>query len=195
MPLSSKLAPGFVRYTYSGTVNPHHGIICVNFPEEPSPGVEPDVILKDTTTLNIGAALLQYAVDAWAEQFPNTVRMGLYDVYKVDSETGVRTWVWAGNVNTVGGSVETQVPFSEGVWVFKSDVGKPIKVYTMESVYAPDVRNVGTVPADGRQAMIDYMLSGDSMFYGQTNGYALAFATFTSKINDVLRRNGGFVDV
>jgi len=195
MPLSSKLAPGFVRYTYSGTFQPHHGIICVNFPETPSPGVEPDVVLADTTTLNVGAALLQFAVSAWAEQYPATVKMGLYDVYKVDAETGVRTWLWAGNVNTVGASVEDVVPFSEGVWVFKSDVGKPIKMYAMESVYAPDVRNVGTVPADGRQDMIDYMLSGECMVYGQTNGYPLAFSTFTSKINDVLRRNGGFVDV
>lgn len=195
MPLSSHLAPGFVRYTYSGTNKPHHGIIKVKFPEEPSPGVEPDIVLKDTTTLNVGAALLQFATEAWAEQFPASVKAGLYDVYKVDADTGVRTFLWAGNLNTVGASVATQVPFSEGVWVFKSTVGKPIKVYTMESVYAADVRNVGTVPADGRQAMIDYILSGDSMFYGETDAYALAFATFTSKINDVLRRNGGFSDV
>lgn len=195
MPLSSKLAPGFVRITYSGVRNPHHQIICVNFAGTPTPGVSPEVLPTSGTPIDIGSAVLLYLAEAWAPQFPSGVKAGLFDVYAVDPDTGARTFIYAGNGDTVGTNTDPVIPFSEAVWTFKSTVGKPIRVYLMESVYEVDARNVGTVPADGRQEMLDYILGDDNIFYGQTNAYPLAFQAFTSKTNDVLRRNGGFTDV
>lgn len=195
MPLSSHLAPGFVRVTYSGTRNPHHQIIPINFAGDPTPGVSPEVLPTGGTPIDLGGALLLYAADAMCKQFPSTVRIGAADAYSVDPDTGVRTFIYTYDLATIGVNVGTQVAFTEGVWMFKSTVGKPIKVYLMESVYAADVRNVGSVPADARQDMLDYILSADNIFYGRTDAYPLGFMTFTSKINDVLRRNGGFTDV
>jgi len=195
MPLSSHLAPGFARITYSGTRNPHHQVIPVNYAGTPTPGVSPEVLPTGGSPIDLGGALLLYVSSAMAAQFPSTIRIGAADAYSVDPVTGVRTFIYTYDLATIGTNVGTQVPFTEGVWMFKSTVGKPIKVYLMESVYAPDVRNVGSVPADARQDMLDYVLSPDNIFYGRTDAYPLGFQTFTSKINDVLRRNGGFTDV
>jgi len=194
MPFSSHLAPGFVRITYSGTKKPHHQIICVNFAGTPTPGVSPEILPTSGSPIDVGGAVLLYLATAWAPQFPSTVKAGLFDVYSVDPDTGERTFIYAGDGDTIGTSVAAQVAQSQAVWTFKSSVGRAIRVYLMEAVYAFDVRNVGSVPADGRQDMLDYVLSGDNMFYGQTNAYPLAFQTFISKENDVLRRNGGLFD-
>jgi len=195
MPLSSHLAPGFARLTYSGTRNPHHMIIPVNFAGVPTPGVSPELMNQGGTPIDAGGALVLYVTTAVAPQFNMATKFGAVDLYSVDADTGVRTFVYAYNMNSVGSNVNPQVPFTEAVWVFKSTVGKPIKVYAMEAVYDADQRNVGTVPADARQDMIDYILSADCIVYGRYNAYPLVFNTFTTKINDVLRANGGFSDV
>jgi hypothetical protein len=195
MPLSSHLAPMFARLTYSGSRNPHHQIICLNPAGDPTPGVSPELLPTGGTPIDAGGALLLYVTQALAPQYPAAVRFGAVDLYSVDPDTGVRTFIFAYNMDTIGTNINPVIPFTESVFVFKSTVGKPIKVYCMESVYDSDQRNVGIVPADARQDMLDYVLSADNILYGQTNAYPLVFNTFTSKINDVLRRNGGFTDV
>jgi hypothetical protein len=147
------------------------------------------------TPIDAGGAFVLYCTTAFAPQFATTTKFGAVDLYSVDPVTGVRTFVYAYNMNSIGSNVNPQIPFTEAVWVFKSTVGKPIKIYGMEAVYDSDQRNVGTVPADARQDMIDYMLSPDCIVYGRTDSYPLVFNTFTTKINDVLRANGGFSDV
>lgn len=195
MPLSSKLAPGFIRFAYEGTRIPHHQVIPIKFATPPTPGVEPQLERSGGTPVDFSIGFLGYLTNAFRPQLPTTMSIGTADVYAVDAITGVRQFIYTINAGVLGTSVETQVPFTQAVWVFKSTVGKPIKVYVMESVYAPDVRNVGVVPADARQDMIDYVLSADNIIHGQTDAFPLAFMTFTTKINDVLRRNGGFTDV
>jgi len=195
MPLSSHLAPGFVRITYSGLRNPHHQVIPINFAGTPTPGVSPEVLPTGGSPIDLGGALLLYVSSAMAAQFPAAVKIGAADAYSVDPVTGIRTFVYAYNLDTIGTNTNPQIGFVEAVWMFKSTVGKPVKVYLMESVYDSDQRNVGVVPADHRQDMLDYVLSADNIFYGRTDAYPQTFRTFTTKINDVLRRNGGFSDV
>lgn len=195
MPLSSHLAPGFIRLTYSGAFLPHHQIIPINFSGTPTPGVEPELSPTGGTPVLFTVAVDNYVADALAPSLGDTTKVGLADIYAVDPTTGVRTFIYTYNAAGIGTSINDQVPTVEAVWVFKSTVGKPIKVYVMEGVYEPDARNVGTVPVGPRQDMIDYILSADNIFYGRTNAYPLAFSTFTSKVNDVLRRRQGFSDV
>lgn len=195
MALDPHLAPGFVRITYSGSRNPHHQVIPINFAGDPTPGVSPEVLPTGGTPIDLGGALLLYASTAMAPQYPLAVRIGAADCYAVDADTGIRTFIHAYNLDTIGTNPAPVMPFTEAIWMFKSTVGKPVKVYLMETVYQADERNVGSVPPDNRQDMIDYILSSDNIFYGRTNAYPQTFRTFTTKINDVLRRNGGFTDV
>lgn len=193
--LSSRLAPGFIRVTYEGTRLPHHQIIKINFADPPTPGVSPSILPSGGTPVDWFEGLNTYLTTAFAKQFPVSVSIGAADIYSVNPTTGVRQFIYTAQAGVACDNAAAVVPFSQAVWVFKSTVGKPIKVYLMESVYAPGSRNVGVVPDDGRQDMVDYITSPENIFYGVTDAYPLAFATFTSKINDVLRRNGGFTDV
>lgn len=194
--LSSHLAPGFIRLTYEGTRLPHHQIIPIKFVDpDPVPGIDPQIYDTSGDDHSFTSSVENYVANALVPVLATGVRVGIADIYKVDAVTGVRTFVYTTNVNDLGENVNPTQAFSESVWMFKSSVGKPIKIYVMEAVFEPDSRNVGSVPADARQDVIDYVLGPTNIFYGRTDAWPLAFATFTSKINDVLRRNGGFSDV
>jgi hypothetical protein len=193
--LSSKLAPGFIRMAYEGTRNPHHQIIKVKFSGTPVPGEDPLLETKGGGTKLFSVAIAEWQAVGWGANMATGVRAGASDIYAVSPTTGVRTFIYTVGSIVEGDNVNPTIPFTEAVWVFKTTVGKPLKVYLMESVYDADQRNVGSVPADARQEIVDYILDDDNIFYGQTDAWPLAFQTFTTKINDVLRRNGGFTDV
>lgn len=195
MPLSSHLAPGFIRLTYSGIFLPHHLILPINFSSAPAQGVSPTLLTTSGADVDFVSAINTF-VTAFAESFNTDTKFGAADIYAVEPTTGIRTFIYTTNVAQVGGdAVNPNVNSSEGVWVFKSTVGRPIKVYAMEGTYEPNARNVGVVPAGPRQVLIDYVLDDVNIIYGRENAYPLAFSTFTSKINDVLRRRQGFSDV
>lgn len=185
----------FIKLRYTGTQQPHSQNIPIKFATPPTPGVMPQLMTKGGTPVDFDTGLELFISAAYREQFNAATVFGFADIYEVDSETGLRQFIYTHNVGSGGAAAGANVPQTQGVWVFKSSVGKPIKVYEMEGVYAPDVRNVGVVPADGRADMVTYMLSDDCIFVGTDDAFPLAFMTFTSKINDVLRRRQGFTNV
>ncbi len=196
MPLSSHLAPGFIRGVYSGTFLPHHYIIPIKFAGVPTPGVSPEILPTSGDAVDWKEALDNFISTTFSLSFNEDTHFGLADIYAVDSVTGVRTFIFTGNVDMNGAeTVSPNIPNVEGVFVFKTTAGRPLKVYTMEGIYAADARNVGVVPAGPRQSMINYITGPDNIFYGRTDAYPLAFSTFTSKVNDVLRQRQGFNDV
>jgi hypothetical protein len=170
-------------------------IIPVKFDGVPGQGADPSLLTSDDSTVLFSVGLPAFVTAALLTCFDDTTKFGMADVYKVDITTGVRTFIYTINVNLVGTSTDPNVKNAEGVFVFKTTVGKPLKVYLMESVFAVGSRNVGSVPADGRQDVVDWITSGDNFHYGRTDAFPLAFETFTSKENDVLRRRQGFSDV
>jgi len=194
MPLSSHLAPGFIRITYSGTGRPHHQIIPIKFNGTPEPGVDPSLETTSGGFIQFSTAVVDW-ITVFKANFNATTAFGLAEIYAVDQDTGIRTFIYATNIADVGSDVDPQVPFVEGVWTFKTTAGRPLKVYCMEGVYAADARNVGNVPNDGRQDVVDYITGDDNIFYGRTDAWPLALLAFTSKVNDVLRANGAFSDV
>lgn len=193
--LSSRLAPGFMRVRYSGSTQPHTQVIPINFAGTPVPGVDPTLLTTSGSEVLFTVGVLDYVDNVLAEQFASTTNFGFADVYAVDPVTGIRTFIYTTSIGEVGTNVAANVPLSEGVFVFKTTVGKPLKVYVMEAVYAPGARNIGSVPADARQIMLDYILGPTNLFYGRDDAWPLAFQTFTSKTNDTLRRRSGFSDV
>lgn len=195
MPLSSKLAPGFIRLRYSGVVQPHTQVIPIQPASPMIPGVEPTLLTTSGSEVLFDAAITNYVSVALREQLNTATTIGFADIYAVNAETGERTFIYTVNIAGTGNSATAAVGQVEAVWVYKTTVGNPLKVYVMEGVYSPDVRNVGVVPADGRQDMNDYILGDTNIFYGRENAWPLAFMTFTTKVNDVLRRRQGFTDI
>lgn len=190
--LSSRLAPGFIRLRYSGETQPHTQVLPIKFVGTPVPGVDPILETTNGTEVAFTAAILDYVDNVLAASFDANTDFGFADIYAVDPTTGVRTFIYTTNIAEVGDAVTPNVALVEGVFVFKTTAGKPLKIYTMEGVYSADARTIGVVPADGRQTMVNYILSGLNIVYGRENAWPLAFMSFTSKVNDVLRRRDGF---
>lgn len=188
MPTFGVDAPGIVKVRYSGITIPHTCTFHVKFSGTPVPGEEPNLETLGGGTVGFIAGVTDFVDLAYQSQFNADTTFGFADVYAIDEETGLRTFIFTMNLALTGSNAAENVPLVEGVWVFKSSAGKPVKIYTMEGVYAADVRNIGVVPADERQDMIDYILSDDNIVYGRTDAWPLAFQTFTSKENDVLRK-------
>lgn len=194
MPLSSKLAPGFIRLTYSGVLFPHHQIIPIKFSGDPVQGSEPNLETTDGGTIAFIAGVTAW-LTAFKTAFNANTTFGLGEIYLVDPDSGERAFVFANNFDIVGTNVADQVAKSGGQFVYKTALGGKLKVFAMEAVYNFDFREVGSVPADSRQTINDYILSGDNIFYGQGNSFPVAFLSFTSKEYDVLREKQGFLDI
>jgi len=188
MPTFGADAPGFVKIRYSGITIPHTCKFHVKFSGTPVPGEEPNLETLSGGTVGFIAGVTDFVDLAFQSQFNADTTFGFADIYATDEDTGLSTFIYTMNLALVGSNAAENVPLVEGVWVFKSTAGKPVKIYTMEGVYAADARNIGVVPGDERQDMIDYILSDDNIVYGRTDAWPLAFQTFTSKENDVLRR-------
>jgi len=192
MPLSSALAPGFVRISYSGSSEPHHMILPIDFDVPPTPGTEPSFNQRGGGTVSLTAALDLF-FDPYAPMYNVGTAFGIAEVYAVDPTSGVRTFIYALNVDRTGeDAINPQIALVEGVFVFKCASGKPLKIYTMEGIFAADARNIGTPPAGVRTTFVDYMLSDDNWVWGRSNSFPIAFISFTSKENDRLRVQSGF---
>lgn len=187
MSLPTDLAPGFIRLRYSGATIPHNQIIPIKFDSPATQGVEPTF-----ETSSGGSIAMEAAIAAWLlvyrECFNAATTFGFAECYKVDATTGVRQFIWSVNSSVAGNSADPQVGLVEGVFVFKTTAGKPLKIYCMEGVFNRDVRDIGSVPADGRQDVLDYILGTGNIFYGRHDAWPLSFMSFTSKENDVLRK-------
>lgn len=194
MPLSSALAPGFCRITYSGSILPHHMILPVNYAEEPTQGIMPTVLDKSGTDHDGQAAIEDFIAEI-QPSFGDETTFGLAVFYSVDEISGIRSYVKAFDLNLPGTSADPQVPLVRGAFQFVAGNGFPVKIILMEGVYEPNARNVGSPPAGPRADFVDYATSGLSIIYGRRNEYIDAFVSFTSKTDDRLRRLGGFSDV
>lgn len=188
MPLSSRLAPGFIRIRYTGETRPHTCVLPIKFAAPPVAGVEPTFETSAAGEKTFSEAVADF-VGAYNESFEDVTQFGFAEAYAVDSVTGIRTFIWAEYLDGSGTSVSPRVPLIQAVWVFKTTAGKMLKIYAMEGVYTADVRNIGTLPTDGRKVLSDYILSADNVVYGREDAWPLAFVSFTTKENDVLRRN------
>ena len=194
MPLSSALAPGFCRITYSGTILPHHMILPVNYAEETTQGVMPTVLDKAGADHAGDAAIFDFIAELQDSFAPDTT-FGLAVFYSVDEISGIRSYVKAFDIDLPGTSTDPQVPLVRGAFQFVAGNGFPVKIVLMEGVYEANARNVGSPPAGPRADFVDYAKSGLSIIYGRRNEYIDAFVSFTSKTDDRLRRLGGFRDV
>lgn len=196
MTLRSALAPGFIRFRYTGATIPHNQTIPIKPAAPMVPGVDPTLETKSGGEVAFSDAIQNYWDVGFAPSFSGVTIPGFAEIYAVDPDTGIATYIFAVSVTGTGTGETVQVPLVQGVWSFKTTAGKPLKVYAMEGTYAADVRNIGTTPADGRLDLLNYILGDDNIFYGRRDAWPLVFMSFTSKENDVLRARalitGGF---
>lgn len=190
MPSPTSLAPGYVRVTYDGTLFPHHMTIPVNYDGTPTPGVEPNLLLKDASSLGAEAAIgALFAVIT--PFFKTTTHFGLAEAHTVDSVTGADSFIYAWNLGLTGGDIGTQVTNGQQVLVFKTSVGSLYKLYMMENVSPVNVKVLPPYSAGPIADLSDFVVGASSPIYGRQNAYPFVPVSSLTKTNDKLRKQHG----
>jgi len=188
--MDTALSPGYIRQTYDGTLFPHHMVCPINITGSPTPGVEPDIILADASTSPVIAAWADF-VDVITPFFHNTVNFGLAEIHTVDPTTGEDQFIFAWNTNKVGLSVAPTIPMSQLVFSFKTALGTAYKLYLMETIILPNLRDLPPYSEANRLALSDFVVGSSSPVYGRGNSYPFVPVSAISKTNDKLRKQQG----
>jgi hypothetical protein len=188
--MPTSLAPGYVKGTYDGVLFPHHMTVPVNFSGTPTPGTEPDLVLKDASTLGAIAAI-DALLDVIMPFFTTSVHFGLFEAHTVDSVTGEDSFIFAWNAGRTGTSLVARVAAEQIVWSFKTSVGTPYKLYMMEAVEPVNVRVLPPYAAGINADLSDFVVGASSPIYGRGNAYPFVPVSKITKTNDTLRKQQG----
>lgn len=188
--MDTSLAPGYIRQTYDGTLFPHHMVCPVNIDSGVTPGVEPDITLKDASILGV--------IAAWAAMlalikvfYPTSVHFGLAEVHTVDPTTGLDQFIFAWNANVVGTAGGTAVAAGQAVFSFKTTIGSAYKLYLMESVTPVNLRFLPPYADAPNLNLSNFVVGASSPVYGRKNAYPFVPVSLISKTNDKLRKQQG----
>jgi hypothetical protein len=188
--MDTSLAPGYVRATYDGHLFPHHMVIPINFDGTPTPGTEPDILLKDASSSGVVAAIA--ALFAVIRPFFNTgTHFGLAECHAVDETTGLDTFIFAWNIGLLGSASAANIPMVQQVMSFKTSVGSAYKLYMMEGIAAPTTRDLPPYSNATVAALSDFVVGDSSPCYGRKNAYPFVPVSYLVKLNDKLRKQQG----
>jgi len=190
MPSPTSLAPGYVRVTYDGVVFPHHMTIPVNYDGTPTPGSEPDILLKDASSSGVVAAI----ADLFAVVQPflkTTTHIGLAEAHTVDDTTGEDQFIYAWNVGLLGTSSAAIVPMSQVVFNFKTAIGSAYKLYIMEGTQPINIKLLPPYTETIYDNLSDFIVGDSSPCYGRKNSYPFVPVSVLNKTNDKLRKQQG----
>jgi hypothetical protein len=191
MPMPTSLAPGYARLTYDGSLFPHHMTIPVKYDGTPSTGVEPDLLLKDASSLGGEAAISDFVTEL-LPAFHSGTNFGLCEFHTVDSTTGEDQFIYAFNLGLVGSSSGANIPTAEFIMTFKLSTGGLYRLYLMEGVTPANLRDLPPYPSGYEKTISDFVVGSTSPVYGRTNAYPFAPVSAISKYNDKLRKQQGF---
>jgi hypothetical protein len=190
MPMPTSLAPGYVRGTYDGVLFPHHMAVPVNFDGTPTPGTEPDILLKDASSTGVIAAF-DALLDVIVPFFPTACNFGLFEAHTVDDVTGEDQFIFAWNAGRTGSSLVARVAMEQIVFSFKTSVGSAYKLYLMEAVEPVNQRALPPYTAPTNADLSDFIVGDASPVYGRQNAYPFVPVSFITKTNDKLRKQQG----
>lgn len=188
--MDTALAPGYARVTYDGVLFPHHMMIPVNYDGTPTPGVEPDLLTKDGSSI-AGVAGVTGFLTPMLPNWNTGTNFGLVEFHTVDDITGADAFIYAANLGLTGGAVSANIPTSEGILTFKLATGGLYRLYWMEGAVAANQRVLPPFAAGYLEDASDYIVSDDSIVYGRSNAYPFAPISFITKYNDKLRKQQG----
>lgn len=190
MPSPTSLAPGYVRVTYSGELFPHHMVVPVNYDGVPTPGSEPDILLKDASSSGVIAAFSDM-FDLIIPFYSTSVVFGLAEAHTVDPDTGADAFIFSWNINKSGTVGLASNPTAQDVFIFKLSNGFLYKLYLMEDVNPANLKQLPTYPDPTSVALSDFITGNSSPVYGRHNAYPFTPVSRVTKFNDKLRQQQG----
>lgn len=189
--MDRSLAPGFIRITYTGQHSPHHAIFPVNIDPDSVAGVEPQVALKDTTSVDVEDAVATM-MTAWLPLLSSNQLVGLCEVYTVDVTTGEGRFIWGFDIDEVGGAGGDGVSLLMATFSFKLVNGRTYKTVVMENGFSVNTKVFAPYTPEG--VLDDYAVwacGASSLIYGRGNAYPFAPISATMKTSDALRKKAG----
>lgn len=190
MPMPTSLAPGYARVTYDGVLFPHHMTIPVNYDGTPTPGSEPDLLLKDGSSVGGETAIGDFVTEL-LPNFATNTHFGLCEFHTVDAVTGDDQFVYAFNLGMVGSAGSANIPTSEMVLTFKLQTGGLYRLYLMEGASPANHKFLPPYGAGYVQDISDFVVGATSPVWGRTNAYPFAPVSVITKYNDKLRKQQG----
>lgn len=187
--MDKSLAPGYAKITYSGSLFPHHMIVPLNFDTPITPGTEPDIIKKGSSTGAFSSVMDEF-ITTISPLWGSSTHFGLVEAHAVDADTGEDTFIWGYNQGTVGTGSGANTELAQQVLSFKSIGGTIYKLYLMEALTNENTKvfpPYGGVPED----VSDYLVGASSPVYARRNFYLFAPISMTTKTNDALRKQHG----
>lgn len=188
--MDTALAPAFSRWTYTGASGIHHGIVPVNIVDGWVAGTEPDLRLKDGTTLGYIEAMTNF-IASWKKFAASNQNIGLAEIYAVDADTGEGTFVFGFDLAT-SGEVGTSVAKLGTQITFKLVNGRTYRALWMENSVAQDTQQFPPfADASPQKLFSEYAVDDASIIYGRGNAYPFAPMRLLSKEYDALRKRTG----
>lgn len=188
--MDTSLAPGYVRVTYDGTLFPHHMVIPVKFDGTPTPGTEPDLLLKDASSLGAEAAI-GALMDVIRAFYHTTTHFGLAEAHTVDEVTGADAFIYAWNLGVLGTSPSTNKATFQTIITFKTALGTLYRLYMMENIDGANEHLLPPFSDPTLAALADFVVSDASPVYGRGNAYPFVPVSKIVKSNDKLRKQQG----
>lgn len=190
MPTPTSLAPGYIRLTYSGVLFPHHMTIPINFDGTPTPGEQPNLILKDLSVVPMNTAMTAF-VNVLKPFYAAATHFGLMEAHAVDPVTGADQFIFSDDIDQIGTSLGTANPCVQVVLTYKLRTGGLYRLFMMEAEAAANVKAFPPM-SETRVANLNTYITGDtSLIYGRTNQYPFTVVSYVSKFNDKLRKQQG----
>jgi len=188
--MDTSLAPGYCRVTYNGQLFPHHMVIPINFDGVPTPGVEPDLLLKDASSLGAEAAIGAF-VTLVADFYNTSEHFGLAEIHAVDDVTGADTFIYAWNLNILGTSPTANKATFQTVMTFKTVAGGLYRLYMMENIEGANSHILPPYSDPTALALSNFVVGDSSPVYGRGNAYPFVPVSKITKSNDKLRKQQG----
>jgi hypothetical protein len=89
-----------------------------------------------------------------------------------------------------GSSIQLDNPWGQCSFSFRTRLGGKWRLQLMEGVWLRDFKQTygGLVPAGAPKVLVDFLLGQESCLMGRDGAYPAVMLTWTSKVNDHLRR-------
>lgn len=184
----NELGPAFVKIYYTTGSTPHVQTLEIALSGTVTPGVEPDVLRKDGSTIPA-----DIVINSWCEVakalYKATDTFTGYEIYQRPGPGLDPLFIYANDLTVVGTSGGATLANGQAVFTFGTIGGGLLKIYLMEPTVAADTRNPLKTTTPGSPGLIaGFILGATAFIRGRDGTFPVRGIYTTTKINDTLRK-------
>ena len=183
----NSLSPAYTRIRYHVGTHQHVMTFACLPDGVPTPGNDPNVLAKDSTTVVWSSAVATLA-NLLKAFWPASAELDLAEFWYKPTPTAANVFIFATPIGVAGTSGGSSVVAEEGVLTFRTAHVGGLKLYFLETADSPDIRVPSPFTGAAQIiALAGYLTSNAGWLVGRNNDYPLIGLNYTTKENDVLR--------